>query len=146
MKVLNRSPCQQRLANIVAIADQLSAFGASNAASPELKLSLDHSEAALSAAIPTRLSIKAEELNRLHGVPARLRLRKEGGHPAGLHPRCELPTALEAALLKRFRKDVQYRANPDTSYKYVAATRSLLRIRRVQSSLVSGPAGPLLRR
>jgi len=90
----------------------------------ELKLPLDHSEAALPAAILTRLSIKAEELTGFTVFRRGYDSRKKADIQLVYTLDVELPTALEAALLKRFRKDVHIGPTPDTSYKYVAATRS----------------------
>ena len=90
----------------------------------ELKLPLDHVEAALPAAILARLAIKAEDLLGFTVFRRGYDSRKKADIQLVYTLDVELPKALEAALLKRFRKDVHITPTPDTSYKYVAAPGS----------------------
>ena len=90
----------------------------------ELKLPLDHVEAALPAAILARLAIKAEYLLGFTVFRRGYDSRKKADIQLVYTLDVELPKALEAALLKRFRKDVHITPTPDTSYKYVAAPGS----------------------
>ena len=90
----------------------------------ELKLPLDHVEAALPAAILARLAIKAEDLLGFTVFRRGYDSRKKADIQLVYTLDVELPKALEAALLKRFRKDVHITPTPDTSYKSVAAPGS----------------------
>ena len=90
----------------------------------ELKLPLDHVEAALPAAILARLAIKAEDLLGFTVFRRGYDSRKKADIQLVYTLDVELPKSLEAALLKRFRKDVHITPTPDTSYKYVAAPGS----------------------
>ena len=90
----------------------------------ELKLPLEHVEAALPAAILARLAIKAEDLLGFTVFRRGYDSRKKADIQLVYTLDVELPKALEAALLKRFRKDVHITPTPDTSYKYVAAPGS----------------------
>jgi uncharacterized protein len=87
----------------------------------ELKLPLDHTEAALPAAIVARLSIKPEELIRFTVFRRSYDSRKKADIQLVYTFDVELPPALEAALFKRFKKDVNIGPTPDTSYKFVVA-------------------------
>jgi len=90
----------------------------------ELKLPLDHVEAALPAAILARLAIKAADLLGFTVFRRGYDSRKKAEIQLVYTLDVELPKALEAALLKRFRKDVHITPTPDTSYKFVAAPSS----------------------
>ena len=90
----------------------------------ELKLPLEHVEAALPAAILARLAIKAEDLLGFTVFRRGYDSRKKADIQLVYTLDVELPKSLEAALLKRFRKDVHITPTPDTSYKYVAAPGS----------------------
>ncbi len=90
----------------------------------ELKLPLDHVEAALPAAILARLAIKAEDLLGFTVFRRGYDSRKKADIQLVYTLDVDVPKALEAALLKRFRKDVHITPTPDTSYKYVAAPGS----------------------
>ncbi len=90
----------------------------------ELKLPLDHDEAALPAAIVARLGIKPGELIRHLVFRRGYDSRKKADIQLVYTVDVELPGALEAALRKRFRRDVHIAATPDTRYRYVAAPGS----------------------
>jgi uncharacterized protein len=85
----------------------------------ELKLPLDHVEAALPAAIIARLAIKPDDLIRFTVFRRGYDSRKKAAIELVYTIDIELPPALEAALLKRFRKDVNVVPTPDTGYKFV---------------------------
>jgi uncharacterized protein len=85
----------------------------------ELKLPLHHVEAALPAAIIARLAIKPDDLIRFTVFRRGYDSRKKAAIELVYNIDIELPPALEAALLKRFRKDVNVVPTPDTGYKFV---------------------------
>jgi hypothetical protein len=103
----------------------------------EIKLPLNHDEAALPAAILSKLQIKAEQL---HGFTLFKR-----GYDARKKTDIQLIYTLdvevdqEAALLKKFAKDQHVKPSPDTSYKYVAQAPAELTERPVVIGL--GPCG-----
>ncbi len=85
----------------------------------ELKLPLDHVEAALPAALIARLGIKPDDLIRFTVFRRGYDSRKKADIQLVYTLDVELPPALEAALFKRFRKDVNVVPTPDTGYKFV---------------------------
>jgi uncharacterized protein len=108
----------------------------------ELKLPLDHVEAALPAAILARLSIKTEEMIRFVVFRRGYDSRKKADIQLVYTIDVELAPALEASLLKRFKKDVHIQPTPDTSYKFVAATVSPLPFKgRVGEGMGFGSVG-----
>jgi uncharacterized protein len=89
----------------------------------ELKLPLDHVEAALPAAIIARLSIKPTDLIRFTVFRRGYDSRKKADIQLVYTLDVELAPALEAALFKRFKKDAHILPTPDTSYKFVLPPR-----------------------
>jgi uncharacterized protein len=85
----------------------------------ELKLPLDHVEAALPAAINARLGIKPDDFIRFTVFRRGYDSRKKADIQLVYTIDIELPPALEALLFKRFRKDVNVVPTPDTGYKFV---------------------------
>ena len=85
----------------------------------ELKLPLDHVEAALPAALIARLGIKPDDLIRFTVFRRGYDSRKKADIQLVYTLDVELPPALEAALFKRFRKDANVVPTPDTGYKFV---------------------------
>ena len=90
----------------------------------ELKLPLDHIEAALPAAIVARLSIKPTDLIAFTVFRRGYDSRKKADIQLVYSVDIELAPALETALFKRFRKDVNVVPTPDTSYKFVSPPQS----------------------
>ncbi len=103
----------------------------------EIKLPLDHDEAAIKAAALKRLKIDASELLNVtifrRGYDARKR--------ADIHLVYSLDCAVknEAALLKRFRNEPKITITPDASYKFVTHAPANLPLRPVVIGL--GPCG-----
>jgi uncharacterized protein len=87
----------------------------------ELKLPLDHVEAALPAAIIERLSIKPADVIAFTVFRRGYDSRKKADIHLVYTIDVELTPALEASLLKRFKKDVHIQPTPDTSYKSVVS-------------------------
>ena len=90
----------------------------------ELKLPLDHVDAALPAAIVARLSIKPTDLIAFTVFRRGYDSRKKADIQLVYSVDIELAPALETALFKRFRKDVNVVPTPDTSYKFVSPPQS----------------------
>jgi len=86
----------------------------------ELKLPLDHAEAALPAALIARLGIKADELIRFVVFRRGYDSRKKADIQLVYTLDVELRKGVEAAVFKRLRRDPHIVATPDTSYKFVA--------------------------
>ncbi|KZC38572.1 MULTISPECIES: NAD(P)/FAD-dependent oxidoreductase [Rhodanobacter] len=84
----------------------------------DLKLPLDHGEAALSAAILRRLDIGAAELTGYTIARRGYDARKRGA--IMLIYALDIDTPREAELLKRFAGDAHVQPTPDTSYHFVA--------------------------
>ncbi|MCW0203890.1 MAG: NAD(P)/FAD-dependent oxidoreductase [Rhodanobacter thiooxydans] len=84
----------------------------------DLKLPLDHGEAALSAAILRRLDIGTAELTGYTIARRGYDARKRGA--IVLIYALDIDTPREAELLKRFADDAHVQATPDTSYHFVA--------------------------
>ena len=84
----------------------------------EIKLPLDHDEAALRSAILKRLGIASGELKDYvifrRGIDARRR------HAPSLIYTVDVTVADEAALLQKLKDDRHAGPTPDTSYKFVA--------------------------
>ncbi|TAF99388.1 MAG: NAD(P)/FAD-dependent oxidoreductase [Burkholderiales bacterium] len=91
----------------------------------ELKLPLDHVEAALPAAIIARLAIKPAELLRFTVFRRGYDSRKKANIELVYTLDVELATAVELATFKRFKRDVNIVETPDTGYKFVASNDAL---------------------
>jgi uncharacterized protein len=91
----------------------------------ELKLPLDHVEAALPAAILARLLIKPSDLIRFTVFRRGYDSRKKADIQLVYTLDIELPPAVELSVFKRFKRDVNIVETPDTSYKFVAPPMSL---------------------
>jgi uncharacterized FAD-dependent dehydrogenase len=84
----------------------------------DLKLPLDHSEAALTAAILRRLDIEAVALTGYTVAKRSHDARKRGA--IALIYALDIETTQEAELLRRFADDVHVQPTPDTDYHFVA--------------------------
>ncbi len=84
----------------------------------DLKLPLDHSEAALTAAILKRLDIEAAALTG-HTVAKRSHDARKRGAIMLIYA-LDIDTTQEAELLRRFVDDPHIQPTPDTSYHFVA--------------------------
>ncbi|MGN6329320.1 MAG: NAD(P)/FAD-dependent oxidoreductase [Rhodanobacter sp.] len=84
----------------------------------DLKLPLDHSEAALKAAILKRLHIQAADLTGYTMARRGYDARKRGA--IMLIYALDIDTPREAELLQRFADDTHVRPTPDTGYRFVA--------------------------
>ncbi|TAG43842.1 MAG: NAD(P)/FAD-dependent oxidoreductase [Betaproteobacteria bacterium] len=91
----------------------------------ELKLPLDHVEAALPAAIIARLAIKPAELLRFTVFRRGYDSRKKANIELVYTLDVELAPAVELATFKRFKRDVNIVETPDTGYKFVASNDAL---------------------
>jgi uncharacterized protein len=91
----------------------------------ELKLPLDHVEAALPAAIIARLAIKPAELLRFTVFRRGYDSRKKANIELVYTLDVELAPSVELATFKRFKRDVNIVETPDTGYKFVASNDSL---------------------
>jgi uncharacterized protein len=91
----------------------------------ELKLPLDHVEAALPEAIIARLSIKPADLLRFTVFRRGYDSRKKANIELVYTLDVELPPAVELATFKRFKRDVNIVETPDTDYKFVAPNHAL---------------------
>jgi uncharacterized protein len=107
----------------------------------ELKLPLDHVEAALPAAIIARLGIKPDDLIRFTVFRRGYDSRKKAEIQLVYTLDIELSSALEASLLKRFRKDVNIVPTPDTGYKFVLASSRELAKHKRPVVIGLGPCG-----
>ncbi|MFC5582698.1 NAD(P)/FAD-dependent oxidoreductase [Rhodanobacter terrae] len=83
----------------------------------DLKLPLDHSEAALTAAILKRLDIEAGALTGYSIAKRSYDARKRGA--IALIYALDIDTTHEAELLRRFADDPHVQPTPDTSYHFV---------------------------
>ena len=86
----------------------------------ELKLPLNHVEAALPAAIIARLGIKPHELIRFTVFRRGYDSRKKADIQLVYTLDVELREGSELPVFKRFKRDPQIVETPDTSYKFVA--------------------------
>ena len=84
----------------------------------DLKLPLDHSEAALTAALLRRLGIEAADLTSYQVARRGYDARKRGA--IVLIYALDIDTPREAELLQRFADDTHVRPTPDTNYHFVA--------------------------
>jgi hypothetical protein len=103
----------------------------------EIKLPLNHDEAALSAAIVSKLQIKPEQLHSFTMFKRGYDARKKTD--IQLIYTLDVVVGQEAALLKKFAKDPHVKVSPDTSYHYVAQAPADLQERPVVIGL--GPCG-----
>jgi uncharacterized FAD-dependent dehydrogenase len=103
----------------------------------EIKLPLNHDEAALPAAILSKLKIKPEQLKSFSMFKRGYDARKKSD--IQLIYTLDVDVDQEALLLKKFEKDQHVKPSPDTSYKYVAQAPAHLSERPVVIGL--GPCG-----
>jgi len=104
----------------------------------EIKLSLDHSEADLRAAIIKRLGLQTNDLISYTIFRRGIDARKS--HAIVFTYTLDIEVAHEANILSRFEDDRQLRPAPDTSYHFVArAPRKALPMRPVIIGM--GPSG-----
>ncbi len=91
----------------------------------ELKLPLDHAEADLLTALVTKLGIRAEQVTRFVIFRRGYDSRKKADIQLVYTLDFEVPAAVAAYLLKKFKRDVNLLPTPDTTYKFVANAASL---------------------
>ena len=91
----------------------------------ELKLPLDHAEADLLTALVTKLGIRAEQVTKFVIFRRGYDSRKKADIQLVYTLDFEVPPAVQAYLLKKFKRDVNVLPTPDTSYKFVADAASL---------------------
>jgi len=103
----------------------------------EIKLPLNHDDAALPAAILNKLKIKPEQLKSFSMFKRGYDARKKTD--IQLIYTLDVDVDQEALLLKKFEKDQHVKPSPDTSYKYVAQAPAHLSERPVVIGL--GPCG-----
>ncbi len=85
----------------------------------ELRLPLDHAESALRPAIVARLGIHDADLTAFTVFKRSYDARKKSAIVLIYTIDCELPEALQAALLQQFAGDPHVRLTPDTGYHFV---------------------------
>lgn len=107
----------------------------------ELKLPLDHVEAALPAAILARLAIKSSDLIRFTVFRRGYDSRKKADIQLVYTLDIELAPALEASLLKKFKRDAHILPTPDTGYKFVAKREQFAVSRKRPVVIGFGPCG-----
>lgn len=103
----------------------------------EIKLPLNHDDAALPAAIINKLNIKPEQLKSFSMFKRGYDARKKSD--IQLIYTLDVEVDQEASLLKKFEKDPHVKPSPDTRYKYVAQAPAHLNERPVVIGL--GPCG-----
>ncbi len=103
----------------------------------EIKLPLNHDEAALPAAILSKLKLKPEQLKSFSMFKRGYDARKKSD--IQLIYTLDVEVEQEAAILKTFEKDQHVKPSPDTSYKFVAQAPAELSERPVVIGL--GPCG-----
>ncbi len=103
----------------------------------ELKLPLDHDEAALEAAVLARLGIEADALRALTVVRRGYDARRR--RAIVLVYSLDVDTTSEDGILVRFRDDPHVRPAPDTTYRHVAQAPPTLEHRPVV--IGTGPCG-----
>jgi uncharacterized FAD-dependent dehydrogenase len=103
----------------------------------EIKLPLDHSEAALQAAILRKLDLKAEELVRFTIFKRSYDARKKDD--IMLVYILDVETGKDEQLLKRLKKDPHVTTTPDTSYRKVAVAPATFDRRPIV--IGTGPCG-----
>ena len=91
----------------------------------ELKLPLNHAEAAVAEALLARLEIKPEALLRFIVFRRGFDSRRKADVQLVYTLDVEVAPAHEAYLLKKFRKDLNIGVTPDTSYKFVATPEAV---------------------
>ena len=91
----------------------------------ELKLPLDHAEADLLTALVTKLGIRAEQVTRWEIFRRGYDSRKKADIQLVYTLDIDVPPAVAAYLLKKFKRDANLMPTPDTSYKFVADAASL---------------------
>ena len=91
----------------------------------ELKLPLNHVEADIAEALLARLEIKPEALLRFIVFRRGFDSRRKADVQLVYTLDVEVAPAHEAYLLKKFRKDLNISATPDTSYKFVATPEAI---------------------
>ena len=91
----------------------------------ELKLPLDHAEADLLTALVTKLGIRAEQVTRFVIFRRGYDSRKKADIQLVYTLDFDVPPAVAAYLLKKFKRDVNLLPTPDTSYKFVADAATL---------------------
>ncbi|TAG78157.1 MAG: hypothetical protein EAZ24_06940 [Burkholderiales bacterium] len=109
----------------------------------ELKLPLDHVDAALPAAIIARLGIKASDMVRFNIFRRGYDSRKKADIQLVYTLDVELASVVESSVFRRLKRDPHILPSPDTSYKFVvpiaAALTPTLCEPTVHSSLRSEP-------
>jgi uncharacterized protein len=110
----------------------------------ELKLPLDHVEAALPAAIIARLLIKPSDLVRFTVFRRGYDSRKKADIQLVYTLDVELAPATELTVFKRFKRDVNIVATPDTSYKFVVPLTHLPLDDRTIAATENGHARPIV--
>ncbi|MEM6255317.1 MAG: NAD(P)/FAD-dependent oxidoreductase [Cyanobacteria bacterium P01_D01_bin.156] len=103
----------------------------------EIKLSLDHTEEDLHAAILKKLRLKASELTSYKVFKRSYDARKRDD--IRLVYIIDVDTPRQKPLLNRFKKDPHVTPTPDTSYRYVAEAPKVLEHRPVV--IGNGPCG-----
>ena len=103
----------------------------------DLKLPLDHSEAALTAAILKRLDIEAVALTSYSIAKRSYDARKRGA--ITLIYALDIDTTQEAELLRRFADDAHIQPTPDTNYHFV--TQAPPKLSRRPLVIGFGPCG-----
>ncbi|HEY8681577.1 MAG TPA: NAD(P)/FAD-dependent oxidoreductase [Rhodanobacter sp.] len=103
----------------------------------DLKLPLDHPEAALTAAILQRLDIEATALTGYSVAKRSYDARKRGA--IVLIYALDVDTTREAELLQRFADDKHVKPSPDTRYRFVAQAAAEPKLRPVV--IGTGPCG-----
>jgi uncharacterized protein len=110
----------------------------------ELKLPLDHVEAALPAAIIARLLIKPTDLIRFTVFRRGYDSRKKADIQLVYTLDIELAPATELSVFKRFKRDVNIVATPDTSYKFVVPHTHLPLDDRTVAANANGRTRPIV--
>ncbi|MEO8746391.1 MAG: NAD(P)/FAD-dependent oxidoreductase [Rhodanobacter sp.] len=103
----------------------------------DLRLPLEHSPAALEAAILQRLDLAPTALVRCTVARRGIDARRRGA--IVLIYAVDVETTVEDALLQRFAADPHVRPTPDTSYHFVACARPTSRLRPIVVG--TGPCG-----
>ncbi len=110
----------------------------------ELKLPLNHVEAALPAAIIARLGIKPHELIRFTVFRRGYDSRKKADIQLVYTLDVELREGSELPVFKRFKRDPHILATPDTSYKFVANAAAIDAHQHTRPVVIGfGPCGML---
>ena len=107
----------------------------------ELKLPLDHAEADLLTALVTKLGIRAEQVTNFVIFRRGYDSRKKAEIQLVYTLDFEVPPAVAAYLLKKFKRDANLLLTPDTSYKFVANGASLATAHSRPVVIGFGPCG-----